>query len=136
MTFNPFYFSPLHLFGLVQSALVHFSQFWSNSVHFNSIRSIHSTAVQFGPFSQYNQLLSIRSNLIHMVHLGLFNPIWSTSIYLVHFKSLQSNSVYLLKNGKIQVWVKSTINYLSNINCSYMISFGYHNKLLKRMRFE
>ena len=122
MTFNPFYFGLLHQFGLVRSALVHFGQFWSNSIHFNSIRSIRSTAVQFGPFSQFSPLRFIQSNLIHTVHLGLFNPIWFTSIYSVH--------------GKIQVWVKSTINYLGNINCNYMINFGYHNKLLKRMRFE
>ena len=106
----------------------------STWVYFNSIRSIHSTAVQFGPLSQFSPLWSIRSNLIHMIHLGLFSPIWSTSIYLVHFRSLRSNSTYLLKNGKIQVWVESTINYLKNINCNYMISFGYHNILLKRMR--
>ena len=136
MTFNPFYFSPLHQFGLVRSTLVHFGQLWSHSVHFNSIRSIHSTAVQFGPFGQFSPLRSIHPNLIYTVNLGLFSPIWSTSIYLVHFRLLWSNSVYLLKNGKIQVWVECTINYLNNINCNYMISFDYHNKLLKIMRFE
>ena len=135
MTFSPFYFGPLHQFGLVRSALLHFGQFWSNSVHFNSIRSVCSTAVQFGPFGQFSPLQSIRSNLIHTVHLGLFSPIWPTSIYSVHFRSLRSNLVYLLKNGKIQVSVESTINFLSNINCNYMISFCYHNKL-KIMRFE
>jgi len=42
--------------------------------------------------------------------------------------------VYLLKNGNRQVWVESTINYLSNINCNYMLSFDYHDNLLNRMR--
>ena len=111
--------------------LVWFSLLQSTSVYFNSIRSIRSTAVQFGPLGLFSPLWSIRSNLIHMI---LFSPIWSTSIYLVHFRSLRSNSTYLLKNGKIQVWVESIINYLNNINCNYMISFGYHNILLKRMR--
>ena len=102
----------------------------STWVYFNSIRSIRS-------LGQFSPLWFIRSNLIHIVHLGLFSPIWcipSTSISLAHFRSLRSNSMYLLKNDKIQVWVKSTINYLNNINCNYMISFGYHNILLKRMR--
>ena len=127
MTFSPFYFSPLHQFGLIQST----------SVYFNSIRFICSIVVQFGPLDQFSPLWSIWSNLIHMVHLRLFSPIWSirsTSIYLVHFRSLWSTSMYLLKNGKIQVCIESTINYLSNINYNYMISFGYHNILLKKMR--
>ena len=126
-------------FGLLQSTLVNFGPIRSNSVHFNSIRSIRSTVVQFGPFGQFSPLQSIQSNLTHTVHLGIFSPIWPTSIYSVHlvnFKPLRSNSLYLLKNGKIQVWVESTINYLSNINYNYMINFGYYNKLLKRMRFE
>ena len=114
--------------------LVRFGLLQSTSVYFNWIRSIRSTAIQFGPLVN-----SVHFDLFGpiTVHLGLFSPIWSirsTSVYLVHFRSLRSNSMYLLKNGKIQVWVESTIYYLSNINCNYMINFGYHSILLKRMR--
>ena len=27
-----------------------------------------------------------------------------------------------------------SINYLSNINCKFVMKFGYHDNLLKRMR--
>ena len=121
-----------------------------------SIQSIQSTqiySIQFGP---YGPPRSILSNLAYMVQLGLFSLIWSTQstqvysiqfgpfspfrsirsnlAHSVNFRSLQSNLVYLLKHGKIQIQVENTINYLSNINCNYIISFGYHNNLLKRMR--
>jgi len=35
---------------------------------------------------------------------------------------------------EILVWFKSTINYLSNINCNYIINFDYHDNLIKGMR--
>ena len=38
----------------------------------------------------------------------------------------------LLKNEKVQVWVESSMNYLNNINCNYMISFGYYNNFCGR----
>ena len=96
--------------GLLRSSsvhliyFVHFGPIWSILVQFSLLQSILSTSVQFCIFSQFYPLQSI----------------WS-------------NSVYLLKNGKRQVLVESTINYLSNINCNYRISFGYHNNL-KKMR--
>ena len=86
---------------------IHFGSISSSSVHSGPIQSIWSTYVQFCIFSQFCPL---RSNLIHFSSL----------------RSIWSNSVYLLKNGKRQVLIESTINYLSNINCNYRISFGYY----------
>ena len=78
----------------------------------------------FGPFwtilsildylVQFNQL---GSNLVHLVHLGLFG-----SSRLDLFGSNQS------------IWVKCIINCLSNVNCNYMIIFYYHDNILKRVR--
>ena len=66
-----------------------------------------------------------------LVSIGPLRSIRFISSISEHFNPIQC--IYL-KNGKIQVWVDSTINYLSNINCNFMISFSYHNNLLKRMR--
>ena len=153
------HFGPLHLFGLVRSTSIYFGPIWSTSVQlgpFSLLQSIQSKLVYLDHllncsllqsiqshlvhFVQFGLIRSLRFNLVHSVHLSLFNPIWSIwsisiySTYLVYFKSLGSNSVYLLKNRKIQVWVKCIINYMININCNYMISFCYHNNLLKRIR--
>ena len=83
----------------------------------------------------------------HSIHFGplwpiqfssvYFSPIWyiwSTLVQLDPFDPIWSISMYFLKNEKRKVWVESIINYLSNINCNYMIIFYYHNNLLKRMR--
>ena len=94
---------------------VYFGPFWS-------IQSTSFTSVQFGP---------LRSIL---VQFSLLRSIWSNSVYFSTLRSIWSNSVYWLKNGKRQVLVENTINYLSNINCIYRISFSYHNNLLKKMR--
>ena len=93
---------------------VHFSPIWSTLVHSGPIQSIQSTFVQFGIFSPFCPLRSIWSNLVPFSSL----------------RSIWSNLVYLLKNKKRQVLVENTINYLSNINCNYRISLGYHNNLL------
>ena len=126
-------FSPIRSILFSSVHLIHFSLFWS-------IRSTLINPCMFG------SLWSILSNLDHSIHFGLFNSIWPTrplisirtnlvySIYLVYFRSLWSNSVYLLKNGKIQVWIESITNYLRNISCNYMISFCYLNNVLKKLR--
>ena len=120
LQFNQVYLVQFSPFGSLRSISVH-------SVYFNQFRliqsnwSITSNSVQFGPFCPIRSIRSIQSTQVYSVHL-------------IYFRSLHSNSMYLLKNGKIQVWVEGTINYLSNINCNYMISFSYHNNLLKRMR--
>ena len=96
-------------FVLTRSHSVHFRRLWSNSVYsvkFGPFSPFHSTLVHF---IQLSPFWSIPSNSVHWIHFGLFGPIWSN----------RSNSAYL--NGKIQVWVESTINYLSNINCNYII---------------
>ena len=147
MTFN--LFSPFSsLAYLVQFSQSPFSPRRSNSVH----------------FSQYCPFRFTSVNLVHSVHFGILGPIqaiWSNSVYciqfgpfypfdlfrftLVHLEYLLKNGnnlflftsvqfEVLLKNGQRQVWVKSTINCLSNINCNYMIIFGYHNNFLKWMR--
>ena len=79
----------------------------------------------------------------HLVHCSpiqsiivQFGPIHSSS---VHNGPLQSISVYLLKNRKEKKkslgWeYYTTINYLSTIHCNYMISFDYHDNLLKRIK--
>ena len=113
---NPLQFNQVHF--------VYFGQFnpiWFTSVFFSSLWSIPSNSVHYGLFGSFNLIRSILSTSVYLVHL-------------LYFRSLRSNSVYLLKNGKIQVQIESTINYLSNINCNYMISFSYHNNLLKKMR--
>ena len=73
-------------------------------------------------------------HLDYLIQFGLFGPIGPFSL----FGPFQITSVHfgipLLTHGKIQVWVESTIDYLSNINCNYMINFGYHSNLLQRMR--
>ena len=144
------YFDQFHQFGLVRSTSVHFGQFWSNLVYFgplqfnwvhlvyfdklSPIQSIRSISIQFG---QSILLWSNLAYLVNSIHVDLFCPIGFTlvhSIYLVNFRSFRSNLVCLQKNGKIRVLVKSTINYLSYINCNYIISFGCHNNLIKRMR--
>ena len=116
---------------------VYFGPFWS-------IQSTSFTSVQFGPLRsilvQFSLFRSIRSIWFTSVQFGIFNPfsllrsIWSNSVYFSSLRSIWSNSVYWLKNGKRQVLVENTINYLSNINCIYRISFSYHNNLLKKMR--
>ena len=117
--------------SLLQSTLVNCGPIWCTSVHLSSIRSIRSTSVNL---VQFNQFQSIRSTSVQFGTFFQFNPLKSIqsslvySVYLVHFKSLRKNLMYLLKNWKIQVWVES------NINCNYMIFFYYHNNLLKRMR--
>ena len=110
--------------GLVWTTLVYpvyFGQFWF-------IRSTSFTSVQFGPLwsilVQFSLLQSILSTSVQFCIFSQFYPL----------QSIWSNLVYLLKNGKGQVLVESTINYLSNFNCNYRISFGYHNNLLKKMR--
>ena len=128
------HFINLVWFGLIQSNLLQFGLLQVKQVHlvyfgqFGPVHSIWFTLVYFG---QFGLVQSNRSNLVHSVYLGLFCPIWSigfTLTYLVHFIyfiSLWFNSVYLLKNRKIQVWVDRAINYLININCNYKISFSY-----------
>ena len=53
-------------FGLIWFTLVYFSPFWSSSVQFGSI-------------------WSIRSTLVHLIHLGPIQSIGSTLVNLVHF---------------------------------------------------
>ena len=89
-------FGPFGLLRSIQSNSVYSKLVWSiqtHSVYFGqssparSIRSIQSTLiylVQFGPYgqrrsiqsSQFCLVRSIRSNLVHKVHLGLFSSIW------------------------------------------------------------
>ena len=42
--------------------------------------------------------------------------------------SLYQNTIYMA------MYLNVPINYLSNINCNYVISFDYYDNLLKRMR--
>ena len=42
--------------------------------------------------------------------------------------SLYQNTIYMA------TYLNVPINYLSNINCNYVISFDYYDNLLKRMR--
>ena len=130
-------------FGSMQSTSIQlgpFSSLRSNSIKFGPfdlLQLVQPTSVYFGPLVS---LWSIQSNLFHLVIFCLFSPFGphrSNLVCLVHFvhlSLLRSNLVYLLKNEKIQVWVDSTVNYFSNINCNYKKSFCYHNNLLKRMR--
>ena len=110
---------------------VYFSSFWSIRFLLRSLRSI---------LVQFSLLPSIQSIWSTFVQFRIFGPlcplrsIWSNSVHYTSLLSIWSNSVYLLKNEKWQVLVERTINYLSNINCNYRISFGYHNNLLKKMR--
>ena len=126
------YFSPLRStsvqvcpFGLLHSIqsnsvqLVYFGLFRSirsvsvNFDYFGPLHLIRSIQVQFGSSRTLQTIQSIWSNLVHSVY----------SVHLVYFRSLWSYSVYLLKNEKIKSLVESTINYLSNINCNYTLSF-------------
>ena len=108
--------------------LVQLNLFWSiqsTSVLCDPLRSIPSNSVHSVCFSP---IWSIQSTLVYSVQFGPLRSTLACSVHLIYFRSLWSNSVYLLKNGKKQVWVESTINYLSNI--------GYCNNLLKRMRIR
>ena len=118
--------SSFHLvhFGLFRSNLVNSVQFglfgpvcsiWFTLVYFSQFGPIRSTLVHSFQFSQFRSNLLHRSNsvsLIYSIHLGIFGPIFSIQstlvylVHLVHFKSLRSNSVFLLKNRKIKVWVE------------------------------
>ena len=126
---------------------VHFNLFQSASIQFSSfdlLQSIWSTwfaSVYFVHSLYFDQVNPFRANLVHYAQ---FNAIWSilsksvNTVYLVHlvyFRSLQSNSMYLLKKGKKKKFGLRVVPIIfNNINCNYMISFGYHNNLLKRMR--
>ena len=87
------YFGPHHLFGpfvLLQSNLVNFSPF-------GSLRSTLVNLVLFCP------LQSSPSNSVHSVYLGLIwsiQSMWSSLVYLVYSRSLQSNLMYYLRMGK------------------------------------
>ena len=87
------YFSPLHQFDSVRSTSVHFSQFWSNSVYFNSIRSTWPTLVCSVPisvyFGQFDHIQSILSNSVHLLYIS---PIWP-------IRSLQSTPIYSVQFG-------------------------------------
>ena len=117
--------------------LVYLSPLQSNSVYFfhfgpSSSTSVHSSPIQSTLVYSVHlvhicPIQSIWSNLIHSIHFGLFALIRSISI---HFGLIRCTYIRMKKR---QVLVESTINYLSNINCNYRISFGYYNNLLKRM---
>ena len=72
------------------------------------------TLVNSSCLDNFSPIWSIWSNLVHFVHVGLFCPFG-----LFQITSVNCN----YKNERIQVWVESIINYLSNINCNYIISF-------------
>ena len=124
---------------------VPYSPLRSNSVHFSPYYPFQSTSVNLVHsvhFGILGPIQSIRSNSVYCIQFGPFCPFGLFQFTLVHLEYLLKNgnklflftSVQfgvLLKNGQRQVWVKSTINCLSNINCNYMIIFGYHNNFLK-----
>ena len=144
------HFGSLHLFCLLQSTSVLLGPFnllrpiQSNSIYFglfSLLRSIWSILVYFGSFCPIWSILVHLANLVHSVHFNLFGPIWSIrsiQVYSVQFGLLQSiwsildhfgpNWCTYLRMEKIQIWVESIIN------CNYMISFDYHDNLLKRTR--
>ena len=79
------------------------AHFWSNSVylvhsvHFSLNRSIRSNLVYFGSFWSnlvnqvyFSPICSIRSNSVH-------SAIWSISVQLGPFRSIGSNSIYLIQ---------------------------------------
>ena len=100
----------------------HFGQFWSNSVYFNSIRSIWPTLVCSVPilvhsvyFGQFDHVRSILSNSVYLVYIGPIQPIrsiQSTPIYSVQFdlygplRSIRScliHSVHFILFGPFQI---------------------------------
>ena len=58
---------------------------------------------------------------------------WSVQVVVDRFRASPAGW-----SGDEDSWtpLESTINYLNNINCIYIISFGYHNTLLKKMRIR
>ena len=111
-------FSPFDLFRSLWSNLINLGHFQSNSVH-------------FGLFDPFGPHLSNLTYLIHSVDFSPFGLIWSI---FVHFSLFGPIRCTYLRMEKWQILVKSTINYLSNINCNYRISFSYHNNPFKKMR--
>ena len=81
------------LFCLVRSIQfspisVYFDPFQSNSVYFGTsgpiqCNSVHS--IKFSPLTPFSPLLSMRSNVVHSVHLVHIGPIWSISLHFNPF---------------------------------------------------
>ena len=121
---NSVQFGPL---GSLRYIFVH-------SLYFDQVNPFRANLVHYAQFNQIWSILSNSVNTVYLVYLGLFSPlrsirsIWSISD---HFDPIQCT---YLRKWKKKVWVKSSTNYFNNISCNYMISFGYHNNLLKRMR--
>ena len=118
------YFSPLRLFDLVLSTLVHFGPFWSTSVHCSSNRSICSilvNSIQFVLVSPFGSLWSIWSTLVHYVQFSRFGPfnlfrsIWSTLVNSIQFGQFH---LFNLFRSIQSIW--SILNHFSSIKCTYL----------------
>ena len=119
--------SKVQFFFFIRKETYQVSPVWSTMVYpvyfgpFDLLFSLRSKSVYFSLFGPH------LSNSVYLVHSIHFDPFGIIPSILAHFGPFSLVQYILLKNGKRQVLIESTINYLSNINCNYRISFGFHN---------